>query len=112
MAINGKGRPKDPDAKTKGQTRNSDTAKGKGYKLIRSKHLKGKDGYGRIVQADREKEMDKSNGKKLGKNKVIAHKSPGSHKSPGDSYEVKTRGENTAESNRIRDRVRKKRKGE
>ena len=112
MAIRGRGRPKEDNIKTAGQTRNSDTAKGKGYKLMRSKHVKGKDGYGKIVQADREKHMDKNGGKDPGPNKVIAHKSAGSHKKPGDSYEVKTRGENTAESNKLRNKIRKKRKGQ
>jgi len=112
MAINGIGRPKDPNAKTRGQTRNSETAKGRGYKLVRSKHLKGADGYGRIVQADREAHLDKNGGKDPGKNKVIAHKTAGAHKTPGDSAELKTRGENTAESNKLRSSIRKKRKGE
>lgn len=111
MAVNGRGRPKEKNIKTKGQTRNSDTAKGKGYKLVRSKHLKGKDGYGRIVQKDRESYLDKNGGKDPGKDKVIAHDSPGSHKKPGSGYKLKTRGENTAESNSIRSKVRKKRKG-
>jgi hypothetical protein len=110
MAINGKGRPKDPNAKTKDQTRNSETAKGKGYKLVRSKHLKGKDGYGRLVQADREAHLDKNGGKDPGKDKVIAHKNPGSHKTPGDGYTLKTRAENTAESNSYRSNLRKRRK--
>lgn len=112
MAIRGIGRPKDPNAKTKDQTRNSETAKGRGYKLVRSKHLKGSDGYGRIVQADKERHLDNNGGRDIGKDKVIAHKSAGSHKTPGDDYTVKTRGENTAESNKLRSNVRKKRKGE
>jgi len=88
----------------KKQTRNSDTAKGGGYgyHLVRSKILKGKDGYGKVISVDREK-MVKKLGRDPGPDVVVQHKEGGAHKDKdGDDFKIGTRSENTAESNKAR----------
>lgn len=90
-------------AKRKEQTRNSLTAKGIGYKRVRSKFLKGPDGYGRVIIEAREKLLEKNGGKDPGRNVVAAHYEPGAHfEKGGGRARWKTRGENTGESNRLR----------
>ena len=80
--------------------RNVTTGSGKGsYYKVRSKILKGKDGYGRVVTQEREKLLEKF-GKDPGPDVVAMHKSFGAHPSKKiDPWRVGTRAENTAESN-------------
>lgn len=95
---------------TKKQTRNSLTSKGVGYHKVRSKYLKGPDGYGRVISVDRERLLARLKGKDPGKDVVVQHKKPGPHLSKtGEPFKIGTRGENTAESNRLRARLRKRR---
>jgi hypothetical protein len=86
------------------QTRNSLTAKGIGYDKVRSKYLKGPDGYGRVISVAREELIKKNGGKDPGKDMVAAHYDPGDHlgEKDGGRARFKTRGWNTAEANRLR----------
>jgi hypothetical protein len=90
-------------AKNKKQSRNSLTAKGIGYYMVRSKFLKGPDGYGRVISKARENLIAKNGGKDPGKDVVAAHLSPGAHlEKSGGAAKFKTRGENSTESNKWR----------
>jgi hypothetical protein len=89
--------------KGKEQTRNSLTAKGVGYNKVRSKFLKGPDGYGRVISVAREKLLEKSGGKDPGKDVVARHLKPGAHfEKDGGAAKWGSRGDNTAESNKFR----------
>lgn len=102
LKVNERSRKKKEDAK-KEQTRKSLTAQGRGYKLVRSKHLKGKDGYGRIMIEAREKLLDANGGKDPGPNVVAAHYKPGAHfEKGGGKARWMSRGKNTAQSNQAR----------
>lgn len=88
---------------SKKQTRNSLTAQGRGYRMVRSKHLKGPDGYGRVISLAREKLIEKNGGKDPGENMVAAHFEPGAHfEKDGGKARFKTRGWNTGEANKMR----------
>lgn len=85
----------------KKQTRKSDTAKGL-YTKVRSKILKGKDGYGAVVTVAREIAMMKA-GKPLPSH-MVAHHIDGNKKGAKNIDDDKkvmvvSKGENTAESN-------------
>lgn len=87
------------------QSRKSETAKGRGYHLMRSKFVKGKDNYGKIVTALREKLIAANDGKDPGPDVVAMHKFPGAHKGVGlrDMMgKFGTRAHNTRDSNRLR----------
>ena len=72
------------------------------YNMVRSKVVKGKDGYGKVVSVAREKLMQRL-GKDPGEDVVAAHKNGGSHfEKDGGAFDIASRGENTAESNRAR----------
>ena len=72
------------------------------YNMVRSKIVKGKDGYGKVVSAARERMMEKL-GRDPGYNTVAAHDRGGSHfEKNGGEFDVASRAENTAESNRAR----------
>lgn len=72
------------------------------YSMVRSKVSKGPDGYGKVVSVAREKMMQKM-GKDPGEDLVAAHLDIGAHKEKdGGAAAPKTRGENTAESNKKR----------
>lgn len=78
------------------------------YKMVRSKTVKGPDGYGKVISVDREKMINKL-GKDPGKNTVVMHKKFGIHKNPkGEDFKIGTRAENTAESNKNRAKKGKK----
>lgn len=98
-----KTRVKGRQAEKKEQSRKSLTAKGIGYRRVRSKHVKGPDGYGKVILEAREKLIEKNGGKDPGPNTVAAHYTPGPHfEKGGGRARWKTRGENSAESNRAR----------
>ena len=84
----------------------------RGYKMVRSKIAKGKDGYGKMVTLAREKMM-KRLGYDPGPNVTANHTKGGSHhEKDGGKFKKGTRSENTAESNRKRARAKKyKKKG-
>lgn len=89
------------------QSRHSLTAKGVGYDMVRSKYLKGPDGYGAVISELREKLIAKNGGKDPGVNTVAMHKYPGAHrgKSAKDLMgKFGSRGLNTSDSNRARAR--------
>jgi hypothetical protein len=89
------------------QSRKSETAKGRGYHLVRSKFVKGKDNYGKIVTSLREKLLAANGGKDPGPDVVAMHKFPGAHKgTTGKDMMGKfgSRASNTASSNRLRAR--------
>lgn len=74
----------------------------RGYRTVRSKIAKDKNGEGKRVTMARERLMQKL-GYDPGYNKVAAHKSGGSHfEKNGGAAELKSRSENTAESNKAR----------
>ncbi len=74
----------------------------RGYRMMRSKIAKDKNGYGKVVSVAREKLMQKL-GKDPGYNVVAAHDKPGSHfEKDGGEFDPATRSENTAESNKLR----------
>jgi len=84
------------------------TTKGgnRGYRMVRSKIAKGKDGYGRMISQEREEMLQKL-GRDPGPNVVAMHKEFGSHHSPLiEKWKKGTRGENTAESNKHRAKIR------
>lgn len=85
----------------KKQTRNSLTAKGI-YDKTRSKFLKDKNGYGRVIAVAREQLLEKNGGKDPGSNVVAFHVEGGPHAN-GNTNDEKaiwaTKGQNTAESN-------------
>lgn len=92
--------------KAKEQTRNSDTAKGVGYRKVRSKYVKGKDGYGKVISELREKLIRENGGKDPGEDTVAMHKYPGTHK-PGKGKgnltgKFGSKSKNTADSNKHR----------
>lgn len=102
LKVNERSRNKKDQEKRK-QTRNSLTAQGRGYRMVRSKHLKGPDGYGRVISLAREKLIEKNGGKDPGENMVAAHFEPGAHfEKDGGKARFKTRGWNTGEANRLR----------
>jgi hypothetical protein len=82
------------------------------YKQIRSKHVKGADGYGKKVTPLREKLIEQNGGKDPGYNVVAAHTKPGPH--PGDKGDdirgkFKSRRKNSSEAGKLRvARMRKK----
>ena len=87
------------------QSRKSETALGRGYHLVRSKFVKGKDHYGKIVTVLREKLLAANGGKDPGPDVVAMHKYPGAHKgTTGKDVMGKfgSRADNTRESNRLR----------
>jgi len=89
------------------QSRHSATAKGVGYDMVRSKYVKGPDGYGAVISELREKLLAKSGGKDPGRNVVAMHKYPGEHRGDGAKDlmgKFGSRGKNTADSNRLRAR--------
>ena len=83
------------------QTRNALTSRGI-YDKQRSKHVKGKDGYGKVISVAREKLLDKNGGKDPGPDVVAFHVEGGSHKN-GKTDDEKAiwapKGKNTSESN-------------
>lgn len=84
----------------KKQTRNSATAKGL-YDKVRSKWVKGADGYGAVISVAREKLLDKSHGK-APEGAVAFHLQGGAHNNHSTADEGaiwSTKGQNTAESN-------------
>jgi hypothetical protein len=92
-------------ARVKNQTRKSLTAKGVGYRKVRSKHTKGKDGYGKVIIEARERLIARNKGKDPGKDTVAAHYSGGPHfEKGGGRARFLSRAKNTAESNRARKR--------
>jgi hypothetical protein len=102
LKVNERSRKKKEEARKK-QTRNSLTAQGRGYHLVRSKHVKGKDGYGKLVIEAREKLMDANGGKDPGPDVVAAHYKPGAHfEKGGGKARFLSRGMNTSESNKLR----------
>ncbi len=95
-------RQKDEDTKRK-QTRNSLTAQGRGYRMVRSKYLKGPDGYGRVISVARENLIKKNGGKDPGEDVVAAHYEPGAHlEKDGGKARFKSRGWNTTQANKAR----------
>lgn len=75
------------------------------YKQIRSKYVKGADGYGKKVTPLREKLIARNGGKDPGYNTVAAHTKPGPH--PGDKGDdikgkFKSRRENSSEAGKLR----------
>ena len=86
------------------QTRNALTAKGEGYHMVRSKFLKDKDGYGRVISDLREKLIAANGGKDPGPDVVAMHTFPGAHLGGKRDLMGKfgSRGMNTADSNRLR----------
>lgn len=85
----------------KKQTRNSQTAKGL-YDKVRSKFVKGPDGYGEVVSKAREMAMER-NGGPLPKGMIAHHVGGGASNNHSDSDEktaiVISKSANTAESN-------------
>ena len=85
------------------------------YKQVRSKYVKGADGYGKKVTPLREKLIARNGGKDPGYNVVAAHDSPGPH--PGDKGKdikgkFKSRRENSSEAGKLRvRRLRRKMRG-
>lgn len=80
------------------------------YNMVRSKIVKGKDGFGKVVSVAREKLMRKL-GRDPGEDVVAAHTKSGSHfEKDGGDFRIASRGENTAESNRAR-KLKEKLKG-
>lgn len=78
-------------------------------KEVRSKFVKGKDGYGKVITKAREALIARNGGKDPGYNIVAAHLTPGSHfEKDGGAARKATRGENTAESNKMRAKFRRK----
>jgi hypothetical protein len=72
------------------------------YNMVRSKVVKGKDGYGKVVSVAREKLMERL-GRDPGPDTVAAHEKGGSHfEKDGGDFDIATRAENTAQSNRAR----------
>jgi hypothetical protein len=85
------------------QTRNALTAKGIGYKKVRSKFVKGPDGYGKVISVAREHLISENKGKDPGKDTVARHLKPGAHfEKDGGKARWGSRGDNTAESNKWR----------
>lgn len=68
-----------------------------GYKMVRSKVVKGPDGHGKMVTAAREALMQKL-GRDPGPNIVAAHKGFGAHHGSDQAARWETRAYNTAES--------------
>lgn len=102
LKVNERSRKK-KDQESKKQTRRSLTAQGRGYKLVRSKHVKGPDGYGKIMSLARENLIHKNGGKDPGKDVVAAHYEPGAHfEKDGGKARFKSRGWNTSSSNKMR----------
>lgn len=72
------------------------------YNMVRSKVVKGKDGYGKVVSVAREKLMQRL-GRDPGEDMVAEHKNGGSHfEKDGGAADWGTRADNTADSNRAR----------
>lgn len=69
----------------------------RGYRMVRSKISKGKDGYGKMVTEAREKLMQKL-GYDPGYNVVAAHKNFGAHHGKDQEAEWQSRSWNTAQS--------------
>lgn len=72
-----------------------------GYRMVRSRYVKDKSGYGKVISTAREELIKKNGGKDPGPNTVAAHKSFGSHFGGDKDQESSwaTRGWNTSESN-------------
>lgn len=70
-----------------------------GYKMVRSKFVKGKDGYGKVITAAREQLLKSNGGKDPGPDVVAAHKNFGAHHGDDQISKWKSRAWNTAESN-------------
>lgn len=74
-----------------------------GYKMVRSKYVKGPDNQGKVITAAREKMIAANGGKDPGYNVTANHITGGSHhEEDGGKFRKGTRAENTAESNRAR----------
>ena len=73
------------------------------YKMVRSKTVKGADGYGKVISESRSRLIDKL-GRDPGKDIVAMHEEPGDHKFDKNGGKAKfgTRSQNTADSNRFR----------
>lgn len=77
------------------------------YSMVRSKIVKGKDGYGKVVSKARETLMEKL-GRDPGVDVVAEHKTGGSHfEKNGGAASWGTRADNTADSNRARAKKKK-----
>lgn len=75
----------------------------RGYKMVRSKNVKGPDGYGKVITKARENMISKGGGKDPGYNVTANHTTGGAHhEEDGGKFRKGTRAENTAESNRAR----------
>jgi len=72
-----------------------------GYNMTRSKYVRGKDGYGRVITTAREALIKANGGKDPGPNTVAAHAKFGSHFGGADDQKAKwaSRSWNTSESN-------------
>jgi len=85
------------------------------YKQVRSKYVKGADGYGKKVTPLRERLIARNGGKDPGKDVVAAHTKPGPH--PGDSGDdvrgrFESREKNSADAGKLRaERVRARLRG-
>lgn len=86
------------------------TGKGgnRGYTMVRSKFVKGKDSYGKVITLARELLIKKNGGKDPGKDVVAAHKEFGAHHSKDPSEqkaEWQTREWNSSQMGRNRDGI-------
>jgi hypothetical protein len=86
-------------------TKKVDTKSTDYYKQVRSKFVKGADGYGKKVTPLREKLLAANGGKDPGYNVVAAHHKPGPH--PGEKGDdirgkFKSRKENSSEAGKLR----------
>jgi hypothetical protein len=85
----------------KEQTRKAETSRGL-YDKVRSKFVKGKDGYGAVIAVARERLLAKNGGKDPGSDMVAFHVEGGSHRN-GKSNDEKaiwaSKGDNSRESN-------------
>jgi len=80
----------------------------RGYRMTRSKHVKGPDGYGKVISVAREKMISNNGGKDPGYNVTANHTTGGSHhEKDGGKFRKGTRAQNTAESNKARARARR-----
>ena len=84
------------------------TTKGgnRGYSMVRSKYVKGPDGFGKVITLARETLIGRNGGKDPGRDVVAAHKDFGAHHSKDvkdQEATFKSRSWNTSESNMNRD---------
>lgn len=70
-----------------------------GYKMTRSRYIKGKDGYGAVITVARENLIKANGGKDPGTNVVAAHANFGAHNGKDQKAKWASRAWNTAESN-------------